>query len=259
MAGSDQIWNPIKFGLSKVYYLSFAPQNAQKISYAPSYANFHFTNDGYSNLIVEYLNSFSAISVREEHSCRELNSVGIPAVHVLDPTLLLTKDDWMNALGIKEVKAEKPYLLVYAMSDHLRVYKYAAKIGEKHSLVIKIIGNSCKQLKNTNIEFLPSAGPYEFVELFMGASFLVCNSFHGTAFSVNFNVPFICLDSNLPERINSLLNLTGLSSRQGSLKDNSIKADEWEMNVDFTNANNVLEQERKRSMEYLEDAINVHS
>jgi len=253
MAGSDQIWNPIKFGLSKVYFLCFAPSSVRKTSYAPSFANFHFSDDEHSRIIIKYLDDYSAISVRENHSQKELANAGITATHVLDPTFLLTKKDWINALGLASTQ-QKPYLLAYAMSDHAKVYEYAIKAGEILSFDVYIIGSPNRRLRNAT--YFPHAGPLEFVELFANASYVVTNSFHGTAFSVNFNIPFISLESNLPERIISLLNLTGLNSRIGSFKDGSMGAKVSDMNLDFSFANQILTQEQVRATEYLEKAIN---
>jgi len=261
LSGSDQIWNPIKFGLSRVYFLCFVPSGVRKISYASSFANFHFDDSEQSSVIIEYLKSYNAVSVREEHSCKELMSLGISVAHVLDPTLLQTKSDWIKSLSLKNEESRDPYVVAYAMNDHIKLYEYAKKVANALRMNLKVIG--MKNRKNSpnlefNVEYFPCAGPREFVSLFANASFAVTNSFHGTAFSVNFNIPFICLESNLPERIISLLNLTNLFSRQGSFKDNDAKIKDWNTDVDFSHANNVLNTERKIAIDYLEKAINFN-
>lgn len=257
VAGSDQIWNPVQFGLSKIYFLCFAHRGSRKISYAPSFANFHFSDNNLSKTIIEYLSDYDAISVREEYSCHELENLGINARNHIDPTLLLTKETWAATLNINLSVQKEPYLLAYAMSNHKKVYDFAIEAGLVLSLDVRIIGYRPNGKAMPGVSYLPSTSPNEFVELFMNAAFVITNSFHGTAFSINFNIPFICVESNHPERINNLLNMTGLTSRVRSFKDCVTQVVQKEdVIVDFTCANSFISLERERSIRYLESAIN---
>ena len=86
---------------------------------------------------------------------------------------------------------------------------------------------------------------------------MVTNSFHGTAFSINFNIPFYSIVSAKKKnnsRLESLLNITELSSRL--LKDDiPIESINISSQIDYTTANKQLNLYRKESEEYLLDSI----
>ena len=262
IAGSDQIWNPIKFGLSPVYFLTFVKPGVRKISYASSFGNFHFRDSSISEKIKGYLSDFSWISVREDHSVRELKEVcGIDARYELDPTLLLGKDKWTEALGCVPEEKDGPYLLVYLLGNYKQNIAYAKKIAHRLELPIRVLND--RPLSDFFIHnrarctYYPSEGPDTFVGLFARASFVVTDSFHGAAFSVNFNIPFISIESRVPERVISLLKPMNLLDRIVAVKADN--AEVIPLEVDFTQANEVLARERERSLSDLFEAADLKS
>jgi len=258
IAGSDQIWNPVKFGLSPVYFLSFVGSGVRKISYASSFGNFHFRDKQMSEKIKGYLSNFSWISVREEHSVSELRErCGIEARTALDPTLLLGKEKWMDTLGFTGEGTDEPYLLVYLLGNYRQNIAYAKQVARRLELPVRVLNQSpladIFSRDHTRCTYFPSVGPDEFVRLFSRASFVVTDSFHGTAFSINFNIPFISIESRVPERIVSLLSPMGLMDRVVKVK----APQDISLDVDFTRANAVLESERERSLAGLMSAAGI--
>ena len=94
----------------------------------------------------------------------------------------------------------------------------------------------------------------DFLSLIANASYVVTDSFHATAFSINFNTPFmIIFPEKFSTRLASILEVTGLQDR--IVKDyNDIEL--ANKKVDFTHANKILEEERKKASQYLDKALN---
>lgn len=197
ISGSDQIWNPLlNEGVDDIYFLNI-PGVKKKCSYASSVGSYKFDNEIYNKEIIKLLSSFSHISVREnsETISKVINK---KVKNVCDPTLLLSRKEWESKLSLKETNEN--YLLIYAMTDFKNITEYALQIAQKKELNIKYIGMPIKKFKN--VEYITNAGPKEFVELFFNAHYIVTNSFHGTAFSVNFGKQFISLKNpKNPERV----------------------------------------------------------
>lgn len=209
VCGSDQIWNPrLTGGYDEIY---FGKLNGVKsvISYASSMGNYKFDDISLNMQLSDLLSHIEKISVREKS--KEIKSiVESEVIELCDPTLLLTFEEWKNGLGLKE-KHEK-YLLVYCMTDSRKVIEYAKRIGKKRALKVYYIGNSI--FKHIGVKYIYDIGPKEFVELFYNASYVVTNSFHGTAFSANFGKQFTSLiNSKSPERARILLEKIGLIDR----------------------------------------------
>ena len=179
ITGSDQVWG----ALSKVYFLTFV-HDKPKYSYAASFGSNPFTIDGRKKM-AEMLFSFSAVTVREEKGLIYCKEMGIDARRVIDPTGLLTKEDYLNIADIPE---EKDYILLYLLGNYTDVniddiYSYA-KI--KH-LKIKYIASQARNDKYEKI--FPS--PTEWLGLISKAKYILTNSYHCCMFGIYFEKPFM--------------------------------------------------------------------
>lgn len=247
ISGSDQIWNPLlNNGLDKIYFGEFAGVN-NKISYASSLGAYRFDNGQWNQELTTYLKTFKKISVRENAKILE-QKTGLHIEEVLDPTLLLSKREWKEHLKLNVI--DQKYLLVYAMNNFDNILAYAKKLAEQMQLELWVIGNSLK--KSKNVKWINDIGPTEFVELFYNASYIVTNSFHGTAFSVNFGKSFSSIyNEKSPERVVRLLNTVQLGNYlvrdYKIINENKITQEELE------NAQRILQKERLVSIHYLED------
>ncbi|MBR5529137.1 MAG: polysaccharide pyruvyl transferase family protein [Oscillospiraceae bacterium] len=218
ISGSDQIWNPRLFVFDYSYFLDFVPAEKKKISFASSFGKAGF-EESYKEKCGKLLNEYSHISVREksgETIVKEL--CGKDAVTSLDPTLLLTKEDWMPLTETASQKAKNfNGILCYIMpGDSLveaAIEKLAQQLHEKTGLPIMRLGiKEHKVFSYKKDEVDIKAGPADFLAYFAGAKYVVTNSFHGTAFSVNFGKEaYIPINDTLPpekalhERVKSLL------------------------------------------------------
>ncbi len=256
IVGSDQVWNYTNPYSPEPYFLTFVKKE-KKIAYAASIGQ-EYIPEEIKPLYIKWLQGIDHISIREKHIEQLIKDIsGKSAVTVLDPTLLLTKKDWIDNLKIQELKTE-PFLLIYTLSESPYIYDFARHIAKEKNLKIKrIVPRSWVLKKEKNIENIFDAGPIEFVQLFAAASFVLTNSFHGTAFSVNFNIPFFAIPRKTLQnksRFISLLNIVNLSDRL--LFDGSEFPDTSKLNLSFNEANEILSIERKNSTSFVTDAIN---
>lgn len=255
IVGSDQVWNFTNGFSPEPYFLTFA-KGAKRISYAASLGHSSIP-DEIVPLYKEWINNFDSISLREKEGVEVISTLTQKKVeHVLDPTLLLNKGEWLSSLGISQKTNKEKYVLVYLLSKSDFSVKLAQKIAKQIGGIVKIIVPNVwsPYMLTAGVEPLYNAGPKEFIELFAGASFAVTNSFHGTCFSVNFNIPFYSTPHSTKKtnsRFVSLLSSVGLSDRILYDGTNS----EITMNVDFSQPNTRLEQLRNKSLEYIINAL----
>lgn len=253
--GSDQIWNSgLTGGIATEFVGGFAcPPKTKKIAYAASCGRSCF-NEEEKESYYPLLGSFSALSVREQGLCRSLCEDGFPAKPVLDPTLLLTKQQWQGLIKARKYKhfgPKKDYLLVYVFDEDPSIYRLIDSVAKKYNLEVCCIAYAMKdELKKYHV--YTDCGPEDFVALFAGASRVVTTSFHGTVFSILFEKPFYCIPHpTLHERTDSLLALLDLTNRNCSA-DTDIAAMEA---IDWTNISEKLDSHRKESLAFLKEAI----
>ncbi len=256
VAGSDQIWNPYIFEdkqFDPSFLLAFAKEG-RRISYGPSFAVSELPQDKAQQL-KDYLEPFSALSVREKRGQALVERcTGRTARVVLDPTLLLRREDW--ARQANPPKDNQPYILCYFVSDPGAAASYAKALSERTGLpIVQLAGarrkiNGCRKL-------VFDAGPREFLGLFRNADYVVTNSFHGAVFSLQFGRPFFTsmspkeLANPTDSRIYSLLSRLGCADRIIGL--DSTAALDAAMDYDTINAK--LEEARADSLSYLKAAV----
>ena len=216
ISGSDQIWNTNYTNCDPVFLLQFADSDKSRISLASSFAC-KTLNPVYVDKFRQELTRFDALSVREAHGLKILEKLGCKnAKLMLDPTLLITKQQW-NELRIKHERKDKYillYLLRYAFEPCPYVYDVLRYYKEKlHCNIIALEGydHTEKQMKDLEIINATETSIPDFLDLFANASLVVTSSFHGTAFALNYGVPLISITPNSgDDRQSSLLSLLGL-------------------------------------------------
>ena len=217
MVGSDQVWNPNASSSIEPYFLTFAPHSALTVSYASSFGVSKIENNSIANRIKLGLSSIKTISVRESSGVNLVKELtGRTAQLVCDPTLLLNKSEW--TMFMKPVSnMPQRYVLIYQLSESDAIVKLATRIGKQEQIpVYRICKRAFKVKKDKGVVNILNAGPSEFLSLITNASFIITNSFHGTAFSINFDVPFYTVVSAKKKnnnRMESLLDYVGLGKR----------------------------------------------
>lgn len=211
--GSDQVWGPIALSsYDRCYFWDFLSDKKRIISYSSSFGNAIFKNE----ILETYksmLERFEFLTVREKSAVNLLNKMDITKVYqVLDPTLMLCKDEWLSLVD-KSVK-KKGYILVYQVHNNKKMEKYAKKLAKIKGLPLVRVSNSFAHcLRGGKFEYLPSPG--KFLSLINNADYIVTDSFHATVFSLNFEKPLSIVNSGKTNtRIQSILESTGLENRQ---------------------------------------------
>lgn len=259
LSGSDQIWSPRipEFVMSEtdytgVYFLDFV-HNRKKISYASSVGE-----ATYDELLTRKkdLMEYAHISTREERGSEIIAEiVGRPVKTVIDPTLLLTRKDWKRLCGPRLIKGH--YLFLYTLQgirNGARWIKELRPVSRKLGLPI-VACSPFVPVIGPGIKSVIDVGPEDFVNLIMYADLVFTDSFHGTAFSVNFDRPFFSLtkETGTDVRKKNLLAGVGLESR--GITDYRQIRRITDFTADFSEADKRLERMRKDSLDYLKRAL----
>lgn len=255
LSGSDQVWNTQNNNPPedlKAYYLGFAPEGKKRIAYAGSFGKNTFTKEE-ERIIKEYVSKYDYISVREDDGLKILQRFGFDnGVHVVDPTLLLRGDEWRKFASVK--KAPKSgYVFVYNLNRNGLIKEVAKAIAKEKGLRIINFADTFDFIKGAKNRFGNTAE--DFVNHIANADYVVTDSFHGTAFSLNLNRQVIVVKApRYNSRIESILRVAGLlDTRLVGNEDEGLKAASTA--IDYNEVNPRIEAERKKSYQYLKTAL----
>ena len=264
IVGSDQLWLPVNV-VSNYYTLSWVPDNINKISYATSF--------GISNIPIKYnstykkfLNRINYLSVREESGKKILDSYGIDAKVVCDPTLLLTKEEWEKEFNSVRFIEEK-YILCYFLGNNIEHRKFVEKLKEKTGYKIVSINHVDEYVKYSDkfADITPyDVGPREWLNLIKNAEYVCTDSFHGTVFCLIFNKIFFSFrrfnsknKNNTNSRLDTLLDISGVS------KDRILTGLEdvekvLKYKINYEKVNNNINRVREESKKWLLNSISYN-
>ena len=247
--GSDQIWTPhLTDGkLDPAFFLYNISPPTKTYTYAASMGKSSIPDEHVDDF-KKYSQNLNTISIREcsaTHFVREQTGKDVHCV--LDPTLLLTADEW-DTYSIKPGKHPKKYLLSYYMSAKPEYFRAVKNIAKKSDLEVVWIHNTgvfCKYFVKHNY-----VRPEEFVWYFANASAVITDSFHGTMFSIINRKPFYSV-APYPQsvRIEDHLKRLGLLDR---LYDSADKLPDIVTEIDYTKPCEKLEEWRQKSFAYLD-------
>ena len=255
ITGSDQVWNSqITQGLRDAYTLNFGDSKTKRISYAASIGNANI-KDFEKDEFIKKLSNLNYISVREENAKKCLqNLINNNIEVVLDPTLLVKKEEWDKEI-INEVYQNEKYILAYVVAEDNNHLKILNKLSEKTGLKVIHFGSFNDGIKNV-LANKYTAGPLEFISLVKNAEYIVCTSFHATVFSIIFNKKFwVIPNKKTGSRVTNLLEKLDISERAVKSLEEFEKLD-YDKEIDYEKVNKKLEEERKKSIDWLNNAIN---
>lgn len=254
VVGSDTVWsNAVVGDYLDSYLLDFAPANVKRVSYAAS-------TGGNPMELSEYqlgeLRKFSAISIREKQAVPDVQSkVEIPVVDVCDPTLLLTKEDYVK-VEKKPFCLPKHYLVYFDLAGDPFCVSTVKKLSKQLNLPILNLAGKYKRWARYN-RLAPT--PEEWLYIMHHADFVCSNSFHGVCFSIIFNRPFVCCAAQkggrakTNGRVQNLLEQTHLEdlyvTDMEQVTENITGGGKIEKREKF------ISQYRERSLEWLKTAL----
>ena len=250
ICGSDQIWNPSWAGTPEMFG-NFADKS-KRIAYAASFGVSEIPKEK-KEYYKKYLSEMKAISVREEAGARIVKELtGRDAEVLVDPTLMLDKNEWRKISKKPRFYDNKKYILTYFLGSVDKKYRqYIDNIAKtKEYEIINL------EEENPN-EYWNSTGPAEFIWLIEHREVTFTDSFHGSVFSVLMNVPFIVFERNdnqasMSSRIDTLLKTLQIPDRR--FNNQTI---EQVMNKDYTHIPAILERERNKAIKFLKDAMEI--
>ncbi|MDE6146657.1 MAG: polysaccharide pyruvyl transferase family protein [Bacteroidales bacterium] len=261
IVGSDQVWRPMYSPNLKNYFLDFtAGKNVKRIAYAASFGTdrWEFTPEQ-TKVCSELVKKFDAISVREDSGvnlCRE--HLGVKAVTMLDPTLLLDKEEYIN-LVFSEDEAEHDGNVMTYFLDRTELKDAITK-----EICRKLSGRPFCVTPEKKYSDVGPKGLYKCVypsvtywlKGFMDAEYIVTDSFHGTVFSIIFNKPFIAVANKERglSRFVSLLEMFGLEDRLVfSIED--VSEDLIFHDIDFARVNSIRKAEQAKAFSFLKKSL----
>lgn len=254
VVGSDQIWNyNFKYAQDKDF-LKFADYD-KTISYAPSFGISEI-DDEWKDKISDGLNHIKHLSVRENQGAniiRELSNR--EAQVVLDPTLLLSKEEWFKIEKKPKKMIKKKYILTYFLgkkSEQLKCELKSLSIDNN----LEVINLNDMEDKN-----FYSCGPSEFLYLFNHAELILTDSFHACVFSMIFNKPFYVFDRNSKglKSMNSRLDTLLTTFKQEQRKVTSLENIENVFECDYKQSYEILKIKQEESLDFLKNALGITS
>lgn len=253
ITGSDQVWNYKHTNFDLSYFLDFVKDTNKKMSYAASFG-FDSIPEEYKKIYKENLETIKYISVREHQGARIISELLNKNVQVvLDPTLLIKNEEWLPVA--KRMDLPEEYILLYLMDYSQSIVDFAHKVSKEKKCKILFINDALFN-KRVNAQYIRGVGPDSFINLFYNARYIITNSFHGIAFSLNFNKQF-CFELLPPpamvnSRIENIVELLGVQGRQIIKGYCDIDA-----KINYDEVNRILNNEREKSLEFLNNNLSL--
>lgn len=252
--GSDQVWNSKwNNGILAPLYLSFVPQDKFKFSFAASFGQERLSQNEVDET-KRYIDQYKYISVREDSAKRIVQEqYGYSEVtHIIDPTLCVDGDFWRSYITKRPVK--KGYILIYNLNRSKGFDNYAKKLAQRTGLeLVRLCTRYDQMLRPGKSVLVPEV--FEFVRLIDQAEYVLTDSFHATAFSMNMNTEPICIyPMEFGGRLDSFLKLLECTHRHVRDFDD---LDVVNRRVDFEKVNRILDCERKKASNYIAQVINA--
>lgn len=254
-AGSDQIWNSHwNEGVEKALFLDFVPKGKLCFSYAASIglSNIPANEIDETKLL---LDKFEFLSLREDKGVELVKKLGrTDAVQCLDPTLLMSKEDWSQYAD--DSYKGKEYVLTYNLHHDPEIDKCAKAIASKFHLQIRNISYNWHDIvRHGHLDWCPTVEG--FLGLIQNAKYVIADSFHATAFSIIFEKPFVVITPEVASsRLSSLLKMLGLDDHNIN-KFTSFKVIEQPIN--YNRIKSIIATKQRESISYLNKVFTCKS
>lgn len=205
IVGSDQVWRPWCSPNIGNYFFDFLDYDTPRIAYAASFGTDRWEiSEEQTPRVKELAARFKAISVREASGvglCKKY--LGIEAQHVLDPTMLLTAEDYLALTGENDYPQER-YIATYILDPNPAKKKAIKDAARAFGLRVVPVGRMHRDCFDSVESWLATIAHADRV---------ITDSFHGTVFSIIFRRPVKILENDIRgnSRLKSLIVMLGLS------------------------------------------------
>ena len=251
LCGSDQVWSgEMSHNLST--HLLEGIDNNKKISYAASLGKSKL-HDYEKAMFKKHIPTFKSVSVREQESINLIQPfTNVKVESHLDPTFMLSSNDWSKVINKPKVKLNKKYIFVCMLGEQsVKFINYISELAKIYSLdVINITNKESK--------FYSHTGPSEFLYLIKNAEIVFTDSFHSIVFSIIFKKPFMHVPrissiSNMSVRIKNLEQVFGVNFKH--FDENNLIFNETIFEFIIKNSEEIILHEKQRSLEFLKNAF----
>lgn len=258
VVGSDQVWRsiyfiPMWFGqpIENAYLFFTKGWKIKRISYAASFGTDKWEYNKEQTLhSKEALQMFDAVSVREESGvklCKQYFEVD--ALHVLDPTMLLDANDYIELFKQKQTPKSKGNLLNYVLDETDEIENLIKKVASVKKMIPFAVNNPYEgdETKPLNQRIKPSVETW--LRGFYDADFVITDSFHACVFSIIFKKQFIVVGNRERgmARFESLLKMFGLEER---LVDEKVDINTLQ-SIDYDKVYNHYVQLKEKSLHFV--------
>ena len=259
ITGSDQVWH----GEWPAYFLTFVPSRMKKIAYAASTGKSQLSESDIKK-IQNNTGDFTAISVREVDTQKTLiNHISDKNIElVLDPTLILEKDDWESITPSRKIV--ETYLFCYFLGSDVRMRKLAKEYAIRHKLKIVTIPHMQGRIEKNDLGFgdlqIFDATPQDFLSFIRYADIIFTDSFHASVFAQIFQIQYITFERTEHKEMNNrLITLTEMFNTEHRFIS---KDDEFSMEyiediekIDYSITSNEYEDFKKKSLDFLINSL----
>lgn len=268
ISGSDQIWNVKIKDCDPIYFLP-GIDVPRKIAYAVSMGNSDFSQCTDEQLMQyrEWISDFDSISVREKATTEKIGGLletKKEVICTLDPTLLHNKDDYLEIMSPRLVKED--YIFLYNIWNPDDGYRIARMVSERLRkpvytlMTIKNVKTVVRVNKlGINVLYTKSA-PGDYLSLIYHADCVITDSFHGTAFSIIFEKPMVCINYKMDNsdykndiRLRNILGLFDLQERY--VRVDQLDQLDLEKQIDFKSVTERRMEIAQESIQWLMNAI----
>ena len=264
LVGSDQVWRYKYLGNEISHFFGVSmPKTPIKVAYAASFGTDKWEMpESLTAICKQNIHTFNAVSVREDSGvklCR--NYLDIPACLVLDPTMLVAKGVYEDVLRGNENKSEQTGMLATYVLDATTEKQEIVKLVASHlgcDVMPLAVTATFDKVGRANIESCVVPPVEEWLSGISESAFVITDSFHGTAFSIIFNKPFLTVGNKGRglSRMTSLLNMFGLEARLVQEFDEHSILEKVNNAIDWASVNEILETKRAASLEFLRRGLN---
>lgn len=263
ISGSDQLFNPLLWTWSgPEYFLNFVNGKNRKIGYASSFGNSYEDDKNLTGIMKYWIRRLDYLSVREDYAVDIARDVfDAQADHVLDPVFLCDVQDYLDVAA--ESKSEEKGFSVNFFLDpseeKRQIITYAREILNKDYVNLINADHVEENIRKMHMDNVKAYAPVEdWLYYYSNADFVITDSFHGTCFAIIFHKPFISIANTQrgENRFISLLKELNLMDRLVySFDEIKEKEEQLFQPVDFTQADQILQNRREESLLWLKNAI----
>lgn len=265
VVGSDQCWRPCYNAFLPSMFLDFVQdKQVKRIAYAASFGTDKWEFSPQQTAVCASLaQKFDLVTVREDSGvtlCKDY--LGVDAVHVLDPTMLLSKEDYIQIIEKEQEPKSDGTLFNYILDPDAKKSTFIDKVAQENGLKVFQVLPKCQAETRTRkdvksrIDDCVFPGVSTWLRAFMDAEMTVVDSFHGMVFSIIFNKPFWVIGNahRGMSRFTSLLKVFHLENRL--LDASGLDDVDLSQSIDWESVNEILKEKQKECKLLLLNSLN---